>query len=506
MRLVVVGTLAIAGHVELRAEAMSGWQPAVPHGPSRPNATFQEYLCDPDADLGAQAWDLESLERIDERLAAALLICAESASLYWQKGVALRRMGRVELAAEALERALMVNPALAGAMLEYALLMEQVGELASAESLYEELLSRYEPPAAVGDFLRSRLSELRRRVAVLAAANQPLPSAGRKHRAPLGSAEVSMGNKLGVSHEPNRSGVLSKHTGQWGVGLAFDSNLNSAPRVSGITLTTIDGPLTLEFAKTDRPKAAATPQTEGAYRYQEAWGNRIEWFLQTRAYARAAPNAAQNLQYGELSAGLDHRLMQHTVTHQIEGQWLRFGQATGSEVFRYTGALKSNLDYLSWRCLVTEGFEIDVRAYPLQPTLDGKSATLLGKMSCASNALAWETWARIGYDQARTRSRAGGNQHRGELGLGLLSDFETHFNRLSLIASVVSDQDGYNPLIQNGKKRFYGRVTTVLERGLKLKDPSWVWLWSLTYNDQRSSIDLFDIRSWSIASTWRYRY
>jgi len=463
-------------------------------------------LCQPDMGLAADVWDMQALGRLNEEMAFAVGVCKESALLYWQHGVILRRMGRSDDALESLERALLIAPSLADAMLEYALLMEQRGDLASAEALYEELLLQHDPPALVGDLLRTRLIELRAQRAGLsmlqgsgapALAKHPLPTTGGDNQATDASGRLVHGRVNYLKHA---------YTGQASAGLVFDSNVNNAPKISGVTLNTIDGPITLDFASSDRPKAALSKQFDGLWRYQVSQPSGVGWSAQARALSKTSPNSAYNLQYLELGSEVEHPFMGRTVAHQFDAQMIRFGQANQSEAYRYTGTARGLFELANFQCRTIQGFEIESRNFIQRTSLDGLTHSLLGKTLCTSNAFSWEIWGRLAFDRAIHPERPGGNQRRADLGFGVITGRESHFNRLVLNASALNDIKEYNPLIEQGKIRKSARIGAVYERGYEVGTSGWMWLLSIAYNEQRSTLSLFETQSLSVTSAWRFRY
>jgi predicted Zn-dependent protease len=86
----------------------------------------------------AAVWQQASLERLAQWAEA----CDENAFFHAHWGAVLLAQGQTEAAAVALEKALLLNPDLPGAQLDYAQALAQIGLKGSARAMLKEVLQR----------------------------------------------------------------------------------------------------------------------------------------------------------------------------------------------------------------------------------------------------------------------------------------------------------------------------------------------------------------------------
>ena len=165
--------------------------------------------------------DPAALQGLVVTLDAAAPLCLRNAPFHAWRGAALLAQQSYAAAAEALERALLIDPDLPGAQLDYAEALMSVGDADSAAGLLRQLQARADLPAYLRPLLGNELAALN-------------PQAWQ-HRWALSSA------------------------------MALDSNLNNAPAASQLTLTFPQGPVTLPLAEANRPQGGG------------AWLGSLQW-------------------------------------------------------------------------------------------------------------------------------------------------------------------------------------------------------------------------------------
>jgi hypothetical protein len=150
--------------------------------------------------------------------------CDEQAACQAQKGAQLLAQGRVEEAAVALEKALLLDPNLPGAQLDYAQALALIGLKGSARAMLADVLQRPD----IQPKLKSKLA---------GAQNATTESAQASLQAPW----------------------------QWGklaqVAVGHETNLNSATFTDSLTLMLSNGPVTIGLSDSAKPVAGPASKT-----------------------------------------------------------------------------------------------------------------------------------------------------------------------------------------------------------------------------------------------------
>ena len=153
--------------------------------------------------------------------------CDEQATCQAQRGAQLLAQGQVEEAAVALEKALLLDPNLPGAQLDYAQALAQIGLKGSARAMLADVLQRQD----IQPTLKSKLS----------------------------SAQVNPGNLA----SPDQ--VAIQNPWQWSAlaqaALGHETNLNSATFTDSLTLMLSNGPVTIGLSDAVKPVAGPATKT-----------------------------------------------------------------------------------------------------------------------------------------------------------------------------------------------------------------------------------------------------
>lgn len=171
----------------------------------------------------AAQWQNASLAQ----LAAWAEACDDNAFFQAHRGAVLLSQGQTEAAAVALEKALMLNPDLPGAQLDYAQALAQIGLKGSARAMLKEVLQR--PDIQPG--LKQQLSPA-----------QDAPA---------------LAGKLMAEPELQWLGLLQTAYGH-------ESNLNSATHTDNLTLYLSNGPVTLGLSDNAKPVAGQAFKSSAA--------------------------------------------------------------------------------------------------------------------------------------------------------------------------------------------------------------------------------------------------
>jgi tetratricopeptide (TPR) repeat protein len=167
----------------------------------------------------AAVWQQASLERLSQWAEA----CNESAFFHAHWGAVLLAQGQTEAAAVALEKALLLNPDLPGAQLDYAQALAQIGLKGSARAMLKEVLQR--------------------------------PDIQPTLKAQLLPAQTASAGALALDWQ--WSSLLQSSYGH-------ESNLNSATYTDTLTLYLSNGPVTLGLSDNVKPMSGNALKSSAA--------------------------------------------------------------------------------------------------------------------------------------------------------------------------------------------------------------------------------------------------
>ncbi|NBT98574.1 MAG: hypothetical protein EBT59_05285, partial [Betaproteobacteria bacterium] len=81
--------------------------------------------------------NLEQLSRLQDLHSVLAPNCDDDADFLWLRGTLARRLGAFEQASNWLERSLLLTPQRPGALLDFALARQSLGDRATAKQIYE---------------------------------------------------------------------------------------------------------------------------------------------------------------------------------------------------------------------------------------------------------------------------------------------------------------------------------------------------------------------------------
>lgn len=416
--------------------------------------------------------------------------CLRDAPFHAWRGAVLLSLGQPGAAGEALERALLIDPDLPGAQLDYAQALMAQGDAASALGLLRQLQNRPDLPPHLQALLTKELGTTD-------------PSAWRT---------------------------------QWMVSSAggVDSNLNNGPAAAELTLTFPQGPVTLPLAASNLPYGGAiwlnTLRWQGARQEQEQL-----WLVQAQVQARATASSgatgyvqtdlmAHWLQAPEAPAQWIARagigrvdfgglLLLHGARASLLRQWTLPSQGgQGAQQGRRWPSLAP--------CRPGLGLEVEQRRYPASAELNGVYTGALLSVQCGSAAAADASGTtglvhqqtglqlRWGQDHGSSPARPGGRYQRAEL----RAHWEGRLGVTRLNADYgyihQGDQTGYSPLLSSQRVRQTGRHSVRLEVSRPLPQNRWNGAEAFAVfeaNAQGSNLEAFVTRQRALMAGLRWQ-
>jgi tetratricopeptide (TPR) repeat protein len=439
--------------------------PHVKRSPFRDLAVLAVVLCIslpvradcPDGSGAALPDDPAARAVLADRLASLAEACAHSSGYLAWYGALLNELGRPAEAALLLERALLINPALAGAEADYASALASLGDRIAAKSIYESLLERPDLPEHLVEPFRQRLRRL---------------------------AEASAAPWIG-------GGSLTMRMGR-------ETNLNSATSRATLDLTLSDGSIALPISADYRARAGGALLVEAAGQTARALPGGGALRLQGELRARTAPGASQT-DYRQADA-----LAQAAIPLRHAFGWAMPAKKTallvegGASLLDYGGerlyqALRAGLagQWTASACLARLGLEAEAREFPVNHLLDGRYGAVAGGLRCPLGQGIVSLNARLSHDAAVGR-RPGGDQDRLDLRLAAAHPLGRGALAGEIVHSRQADAEGYSSMLNHGATRNIVRTALRLEYIHPLTR-RWEALATLEASRQHGNLDLFDI-------------
>jgi hypothetical protein len=455
--------------------------PAAASGPTTTNtAPASPSTSDPPAcqRLAEQDWPatVSARQALLAQMQGAREACIGHAPFLALLGALWLEAGDANQALLWLERALLLQPDLPGALADHALALAALGDRTALTELLERWRQRSDVPAA----LRQRLE----------AAGQP----GLQRPVPRGSdgSSPSAWNWVrGVS-------LLHGH----------ESNLDHSPRLTEITLSSPDGPIELPLAVPFEPRAGRAWASEASLQGQRRTSESSLWQVGAQLSARHAP----------AEPGTDQRQAQLALAHwQRDGSERRLLQVSwvgvsGPLADPYQAITVSAAWLREWNgCTTRWGGDAEWRLQRVNAVADAQTASAQAGLLCrlghggatADGQARPESWAlggsvRFSVDSPRDPNRPGGSQNQFTLSLRAQGPavFGTRLE-IGLRQTWLRDREGYSPLLDSNARRTQEQQQVSLEISRRL--PS-TWLGGLTGAElvfqfqglqQRSNLPLF---------------
>lgn len=373
-------------------------------------------------------------------------------------GQRLNQQGRYLEASEHLERALMFDPDLKGARVDYAIALAGSGDAASAFALMSSLLAEPDLPPS----LRASL----------------------QHHAPVDGPGWDMRTTASVR-------------------LGRDSNLRGAPNLSGLTLSIAGLPVLLpldeSYQARSGPYARADLQIDA--RRNNSDGSR--WDILANLRARRSPSVSNTgATLADLVIERSHLRVQADGSHEAGPYVALAASVLSAEAgTRYQslggGGGWSARWHDGWAqgCQGRLGGEYQQREHRSNAVLSGHYAGLSTSLSCDRPSGAYGLVSvRAGRDLAQDSARPGGDQNQASLRLAGYAPMPRGGLLLDAEVSHYRDSTGYSPLLENGAIRSLNRQAWRVEYQ-HLVAPKLQWAWGFEWIRQSSSIALFGLQS-----------
>ena len=406
----------------------------------------------------AQSAELAAALLQTQRLDAA---CETRADFHAYKGALRLMAGQVAQAANDLEKALLLNPDLPGAQLDYAQALARLGDVHTARQLAEQVTTRADIDPQLRQWLQGSLSE--------APPDRPAP----------GWAWAQL---------------LQTTAG-------YDTNLASTTHASAMTLYLSNGPVLVPLDEANRPQGGAALKNVLALQGGRSLGLaelRLGLALQTRHAAVAAmPNhlltqlsASYNRPAGpghlQLRWDGHHYRQGDTFSYQDQSLFIKYEQAVPSSSCRWGGGLGTVAQH-----------------YAYSPNLDGQYRHVRLDGGCKHPDQSETQWTLGGgQDHADTALRPGGDKRRADWLLRHERPWGPGNAYGWLRQTRINDRDRYSPLTGDLVNR-----TTRTDWGLGYWQP-WRGQWSagvdLESTSQKSSNTLMNIKKTAIYAGLRW--
>jgi hypothetical protein len=412
-------------------------------------------------DTGKPLPPREELPALDRELVSYEAECSRDAPYLAYRGAVLNGLGKYVEAASLLEGALLLEPDLAGAQLDYAEALAGLGETVAAMSLFRDVLARPDVPPDTRAYIVRRLNTL---------------DIVQRFDALVGLRSVGE-NWHGVASVTLKGG--------------YDTNLNSAPSRSTLGLT-LPGGEELVFALAENVRARGGAAGIGEFRGNIArrfeGGGSLQVYGEARArFSGSSSTTDTDYQQGQLVGAWTQPLVSGDAFFSLGGTRLHYG---GDDLYSAI-RLTAGRDWSYQPCQPRLGFEGELRRYPVARELDGRFYSLATGVACKLGANRLFAAARAGVDAAE-RDRPGGDQRHVDLRLAWVGTLGPGSILVDLLLAHQRDATGYSPLLEDNATRRLYRANLYLEYVYPVST-SWALVGSVEGSFQRSNLPLFDV-------------
>jgi len=329
------------------------------------------------------------------RLALLAPVCDARDDFHARRGALLLSDGQYNEAASALEKALLLNPDLAGAQLDYAQALARGGQREVALDLVKQVAQRPD----IEPELRAWLEQEARRAAQ--------PGAGVR----AGASDAGAG--------PRASGFFSEQPASrlsWSAMLQSsfgrESNLVSASHTRELTLYLLGGPVVVPLADNQQPQAGLALRLSGGVQaaINPGFGElRLGAFLQKRI---AEAGGVPEQQFSRLEVGFRHPLGPGHLNWTAARQSLRQGDLYGADDLTYLADYTPTLRL--GPCLAAGALGQADQRYAQAANMAGRYRFGRLELRCAI-AGEWRIGQTAGTDTAELADRPGGDKKRADL-------------------------------------------------------------------------------------------
>ena len=492
---------------------------ANPQGPDKLAPSFKEssssqsasvplaFLCEGPQLLGPKlheerfkASSSSDQEAMIKALRSSESTCLKSAPYYAMLGQMHLLAHQPKEALESLERSLLIEPNQPGVQFDFALSLAESGDEESARALIDQIMLRPDVPASLRQSI-SKLKDLPKSVALgpeIANSDKGLSGSGQTQG--LGPSAPTWG--------------LS---GNMGLMLGTDANLNSASFVNTVNLTLPNGVVALNLDPSSLPQKGPVHLATAQVIAQRPWGEKT-LLLSASWMGRETPTTpGLGFNNEEFVAHLRplgdlgwHQRM--AVNHfELGGSnfyngfaWSNWWQRNESE------KLKPLLGE-QVACFSKAGADLERRTYAQDASQNGVylGAMLGGACSVRQNQV--HVTVQDGQDWASDAVRAGGNQRRLEMKVQWFHFREKARFGLEIGQQWLRDSTTYSELlggIDRNTQRNSVRMSYQYQLfdKLSMMEGSLAWVTTLERQSYRSTISLFNLRGESLQTGLKWEF
>jgi tetratricopeptide (TPR) repeat protein len=398
--------------------------------------------------------------------------CQRNAPFLAQIGRLLIAQGRYADALDHLERAIMFEPDMAAAQLDYAIALAGSGDMLSARQLLDNIIAQPETTPELRKALIQAKQRLPRPAGLL-----PVPVASE------GPLTVQLGANLRSGH---------------------DSNLLGAPSLTSLELTFPGEVIELPLTENNFPRPGAYTRAEAKLElsYQNADGGR--WGLAANLMQRNSPAVPEaNTRQSEIALEYSPPMSNGSGAYWSASH-VNLNNDSGTQ---YTSqgvvmGLQSRAHITQARsiCTARAGLDWQDRQLTSNPILSGRYTGLASVWSCNTpGGGQWQVSAKAGHDRPADLTRPGGEQTIANL----RAFASTGTVLVDLEISRAQDATGYSPLLDNNAVRHTTRLNARLEYQHQLNQRLLGTL-GAEWSNQQSNLPLFRLQSWGPYAAIRY--
>lgn len=432
-------------------------------------------------------WTVEDWAALEPQLRSLQSRCLRDVEYYALLGAAQLNSGRLVLALESLERALLLDPQHGGAQIDYAQALFRRGELFSALAMNQRIIDRDDLPATLRPMLTGRQRQWR--------------------------------------------SLTEQHTVRAEVQAGYDNNLNGAPTPSEITLTLSGEDVLLVLD--ERSQAIAGPymnaRLSSAYRTMTP-NSQQNWLFDVRG--RVSEDEASDLV--QLDGRYAYIRPSRERSWQVSGglSHLMFG---GKPL--YTAA-EAGAQVASQRvfsaCTPFAGVASQYQLFHNQSTLNAIESKLTVGVNCqsassvntASNSgllgvgarqpngsitqkwwqrMQWTPTVNILHSEPVKDNRPGNRRTGWQINLDWRMPIRSGILSAQFSHTQMDDSDGYDPVLANNARRNIDRSYALIQYRLPVTSQTTLQ-WNAFWQWQHSNLDLFKSRDRTLEFGVQYRF
>ncbi len=469
MSLARTAGLAVLCFAPLFAAAQGTASAGSPHGASRSN--YQEVMRE-----SAALYRARRFSEAHALLSAYEKEFAGDSYFDYQLGIAALEAGQYAPAQQALERAVLVRPDFAGAWVDLAITHARLDEPETALQIIAHIEESFDVPLP----LRDRLIRLRAELA-----------------APRVQAEPA--NRAGAA---TRNGYVLLSAGH-------DSNANLGLAGGVFTLTPVGSPpIQIEITPAARSKPDSFIQLRGDVQqilpYSASHNGRL--------YASGQYKAYDTLGDYNIADGLLNYTHEYALAN-APGWWLEgvAGARTLSTGDRHLARIVTagaGLVSYSAECRYGGRYAAETRDFGLDGYVDSDLSLFTLTAHCRRGLSQFGGSASLAIDTPRA-IRAGGRTERFEVGLHYGRKLAPQSELIAIgVVGHYRDAAPYSPLLENGARRSVVRTSVRLTWLWEFDParPAWLLQSEFEHLEDRSNIDIFNLKNTRVAVGLRYQY